>query len=113
MLFQTSKPIHCFTNSTTVDALKAAALSRDLDIITSWKAGNLLDFNASKKQNIEPRIFFQGVNIFNDLLIRACKYIPFANLATLYKAQIQLGLEYSSHFWDSVAPTTLSLPEEI
>lgn len=68
LLSATSNPIHCFADDSTLHSsiaferpvsvtelninrvAAAAALSKDLDIITHWGAANLVNFNASKTQ---------------------------------------------------------------
>nr|CAH7731962.1 unnamed protein product [Callosobruchus chinensis] len=42
-------------------------------------------------------------------LFRARKYFSPSNFLTLYKAQIRPSLEYCSHIWGAVTPTTFSI----
>nr|CAH7721008.1 unnamed protein product [Callosobruchus chinensis] len=46
-------------------------------------------------------------------LFRARKYFSPSNLLTLYKPQVRPSLEYCSHIWGAVAPTTLSILDAV
>nr|CAH7746209.1 unnamed protein product [Callosobruchus chinensis] len=41
------------------------------------------------------------------------EYFSPTNLLTLYKAQIRPSLEYCSHIWEAVAPTTLTILDAV
>nr|CAH7742057.1 unnamed protein product [Callosobruchus chinensis] len=103
LLSSTTHPIHSFADGSTLHAgimsnrpisvvelerrrlATAASLSKDLEAITAWKLKNMVEFNAARK------------------------YASPFYLLMLYKAQIRPSLEYCSHIWGAVAPTTMSI----